>query len=58
MDQNTTYAHKFFFFWISNNLLKKAQRGATQVHRKYTKERLRGAREEVQEIRESNHSRS
>jgi hypothetical protein len=47
----------FFFFWISNNLLKKAQRGATLVHRKYTRERLKGARKEIQKIREGNHSR-
>jgi hypothetical protein len=46
-----------FFFWISNNSLKKAQRGATLVHRKYTRERLKGARKEIQKIRKGNHSR-
>jgi hypothetical protein len=45
------------FFWISNNSLKKAQRGATLVHRKYTRERLKGARKEIQKIRKGNHSR-
>jgi hypothetical protein len=39
-----------FFFLISNDLLKKAQRGATLVHREYTRERLRGAREEIKKL--------
>jgi hypothetical protein len=38
-------------------IYKRVQRGATLVHRKYTRERLRGAREEIKKIRESNHSR-
>jgi hypothetical protein len=36
---------------------KRAQRGAILVHREYTRERLRGAREEIKKLRESNHSR-
>jgi hypothetical protein len=36
---------------------KRVQRSATLVHRKYTRERLRGAREERKKIGEGNHSR-
>ena len=37
--------------------IENAQRGATLVHRKYTRKRLRGAREENKKIRIRNHKR-
>jgi hypothetical protein len=36
-------------------IYKKAQWGATLVHMKYTRERLRGAKEEKKKIRKTNH---